>query len=167
MKKTAHITLGLLSALLFWSSEAAAQTRYWVDLSLTVKDFSASSGYVWFRNAGDNNVIALKQFISNCDLQIIHANNERANHCNTTIGVRIVGLAYWANGYLVIDQQMGCGMIHDSWENKCAVAATTTTTAAATSTATTSTTAAATTATASTETTVTASQQSATIVVNE
>ena len=163
MKQSARITLGLLSAIVFWSAEAVAYTRYWVDFTIPVKDVAGSQGWLSFRNANDNNQIWIPQFLSNCDLHLIHAANERKDHCNNTIQVKITGMAYWANGAMGIDQYVGCGIVNDSWENKCVVTETTSVaaTAAATTAATTTTT------TASTETTVTASEQSATIVVNE
>ena len=156
MKKSAQITLGLLSALLFWSSDVSAQTRYGVDITIPVKDFSVghlNAGTPWmvFRDASSDNLIWMPQFASICDPILLHAANERRDHCNSSIQVRIRGLAYWANGALGIDQSLHCDIVNDSWENKCVAATTTTTT----------------TTTAATETTITASEQSATIVVNE
>lgn len=164
MKKSAHITLSLLGALVFWSADAAAQTRYRVDFTIPVKDFSGGhivSNVPWivFRDASNDNLIWIPQFITTCDRTIEHAANERRDHCNSNIQVRIRGLAYWANGAMAVDQYTHCDIVNDSWENKCVAATTTTTTAAAA--------AAAATTSSETETTITASEQTATIVVNE
>ena len=146
--KTKILGLGSLILVLAAQKANAQSAGFVLDTHVAVVSMWShpfnSTYYLSFTNA-DGGPVAIKQF-TGCDPYLIHAEAERKNHCNTNIGVHIYTYARWwgtpgaYGSWLDLYAPIACNMDNDSYEDKCAKAATTTTTAAATTNTTTNTT---------------------------